>query len=438
MFPTVSIADKFNSLVSERKLNQALSFMEENDVKFSYIDSKSISCFEAISSITLTQFNSFINGIRKEDLDMIAKISILLLEKEPHYWFKKLSSEKSKDDIYYFFKLFLKQNNLEKIQFFNQNVKQFIILDLEKNYIFYDKISKEMEELIRDSAETTKITIEEISLAYSRFDIENTYSTDKFVHFLDELIKNKNTRKLTYKNDELTEFVLLLTKNKDFMTIFPKIIELYTPELFKKHKKIESAKSINEQFPFLSTRLDFLAARLFSCMNFSRSVNGLKEEPVDKNFTLPLLTYLQKINPKQNINDYLIGEFRYKFIPFSLELIPNPDKDWPDTLGLSKNEGYSVATQYFSNFYVHLLSDSLVLNSTFSNEEKKIELLTQYKTLFPEEFKKDLESFEIGLQQLGIEHTFNAKVNNIKLYFQMLIEKENQLPSTVKSKLKKI
>lgn len=435
MFLTVSNADQFNSYIQNKKFEQALRFLKENDIKFSYIDSQSVSCFEAIHKSTFNHFTVHYPKLKKEEIDTIEQISIILLEKEPHYWLKKAYN--LQEQVYYFFNLFLQQNNLEKVKFFNENIKKFTNIELENSYICFRTISPEMGELIRNSTENTKITIDEISLAYTGF-ISNSDidSTESFINFLDDLIKNKKTRKLTYKHDGLTDFLVYLTKNKDFMTIFPKIVELYTPELFKNHKKSES---IDEQFPHLSTRLDFIAARLFSCMNFSRTVNGIKESPIDKELTLPLLSYLQDINFKKNINDYVVGEFRYKFAPIALEfLLPSDSKDWPSELGLSKDEGYSIASKYFSNFYVHLLADSLVSTATYSREDTKINRLTEYKKTYPEEFKRDLETFEEGLHALGLKQALNADINNIRLYFKMLIAEENKTPSTFKVKKLKI
>lgn len=435
MFLTVSNADQFNSYIQNKKFEQALRFLKGNDVKFSYIDSQSVSCFDAIHKATFNHFTVHYPKLKKEEIDFIENISIILLEKEPHYWFKQAHNLQEK--VYYFFTLFLQQNNLDKVKFFNDNIKKFTNLELENSYICFRTVSPEMGELIRNSTENTKITINEISLAYTGFISNNEIdSTEAFVSFIDDLIKNKKTRKLTYKHDELTDFLLFLTTNKDFMTIFPKIVELYTPELFKSYKKSES---IDEQFPHLSTRLDFIAARLFSCMNFPRTVNGHKENPINKEITLPLLSYLQDINFKKNINDYVIGEFRYKFVPIALEfLLPSNSQDWPSELGLSKEEGYSIASKYFSNFYVHLLVDSLVSTATYSREETKINRLAEYRKTYPEEFKRDLENFETGLHALGLKQALNADINNIRLYFKMLNAEENKIPSGVKFKKLKI
>lgn len=435
MFLTVSNADQFNSYIQNKKFEQALRFLKGNDVKFSYIDSQSVSCFDAIHKATFNHFTVDYPKLKKEEIDFIEKISIILLEKEPHYWFKQAHNLQEK--VYYFFTLFLQQNNLDKVKFFNDNIKKFTNVELENSYICFRAVSPEMGELIRNSTENTKITIDEISLAYTGFIANNDIdSTEAFVSFLDDLIKNKKTRKLTYKHDELTDFLLFLTTNKDFITIFPKIVELYTPELFKAYKKSES---IDEQFPYLSTRLDFIAARLFSCMNFPRTVNGNKENPINKEITLPLLSYLQDINFKKNINDYVIGEFRYKFVPIALEfLLPSNSQDWPSELGLSKEEGYSIASKYFSNFYVHLLVDSLVSTATYSREETKINRLAEYRKTYPEEFKRDLENFEAGLNALGLKQALNADINNIRLYFKMLTAEENKIPSGVKVKKLKI
>lgn len=438
MFLTVSNANQFNSYIQKNKFEHALRFLKENDVKFSYIDSQSVSCFDAIHKATFNHFTVHLPKLDKKDIDTLEKICIFLLEKEPHYWFKKAFN--LQENIYYFFNFFLQQNNLEKVKFFTDNIKKFTNTEIEESYICYRSISSEMGELIRSSTENTKITIREISLAYSGFlSNHNVDSTEAFIDYLDDLIKNKDKRKLTYNHDDLVDFCLNLTKNKDFINIFPKIVELHTPELFKNHRKSES---IDSQFPHLTSRLDFLAARIFSCMNFSRVFNGTKEKPVNKELTLPVLSYLQSINYKKNINDYVIGEFRYKFVPIALEfLLPSDSKDWPFNLGLSKEEGYKISSQYFSNFFVHLLSDSLVSTSTFSTEETKINRLTEYKKSYPEDFKKDLENFEEGLKALGLKQALNADINNIRLYFKMLISEENKINSssnTVKIKKLKI
>lgn len=435
MFITVSHADQFNSYIKNKKFESALRFLKGHDIKFSYIDSQSNSCFDTIYKATFNHFTVNYPKLKSEEINTIEKICSHLLEKEPHYWF--IQKHNMQREVYYFFNLFLQQNNLEQVKFFNENIKKFTNTELEELYICYRPISNEMGELIRNSTENTKITIEEIALAYTGFlanpDID---STESFISFLEDLIKNKKTRKLTYKHDDLSDFLLDLTRNQDFMMILPKVVELFTPELFKNHKAKEN---IDEKFPYLNTRLDFIAARLFSCMNFSRTVNGVKENPVNKELTLPLLSYLQDINYKENINHYVIGEFRYKFVPISLEfLIPSDAKDWPSELGLSKEKGFNIAAEYFSNFFVHLLADSLVSTSTFSTEETKINRLMEYKKSYPEEFQRDLKTFEEGLNALGLKQALNADINNIRLYFKMLIAEENNTSTTTKIKKKKI
>lgn len=433
MFIQVSNAEKFNSYINNKKFDLAYRFIKDQDVQFSYIDSQSMSCFETIKKATFQHFT--VHGYKLHDNDITAldKIVSYLLEKEPHYWYAK--SHNMQNEVYYFFNFFIQNNNTDKIKFFTDNIKKLTNIEIEEKYICYRKISPEMGELIRNSTESTKITLDEINLAYEDFESSSS-ATEQFIDYIDDLIKNKKNRKLTYNHEKILNFCVSLTKNQDFLPIFKKVVELFTPELFKKYKP---SASIDEQFPFLSTRLDFLAARIFSCMNFSRTYEGIKENPINKNITLPLLSYLQEINFKKNINDYVIGEFRYKFVPISLEfLIPSDNKDWPTELGLTKDEGFSISSQYFSNFFVHLLADSLVSSSTFSTEENKISRLTEYKKLYPVEFKKDLKTFEEGLKALGLKQALNADINNIRLYFKMQIADEENEKVAVKIKPKKI
>lgn len=437
MFTTVSTANQFNSYIKNKQFDKALRFVKNpnNDVKFSYLDSQSVSCFESIHKATFNHFTVHLPKLQTHEINDIEKIVTILLEKEPHYWYKK--AHNMQQEVYYFFNLFLQQDNVSKVKFFNENIKKFTNSELEEIYICYRSVSSEMGELIRNSTENTKITIEEVSLAYTGFisnpDID---STESFVNFIEDLIKNKKNRKLTYKHDELVDFCTHITKNKDFMIIFPKIVELFSPELLKNHK---SKESIDEKFPHLTSRLDFLAARLFSCMNFSRNINGIKEHPISKELTLPLLSYLQEINYKTNINDYVIGEFRYKFVPTALEfLILSDAKDWPSELGLSKENGYNLSSEYFSNFFVHLLADSLVSSSTFTTEETKIHRISDYKKQYPIQFKNDLKRFEEGLQALGLKQALNADINNIRLYFKMLLNEEENTSQVTKTKKNKI
>lgn len=435
MFKQVANAEKFNSYIANKKFDLAYRFMKENDVQFSYIDSQSVSCFDSIKNATFQHFTVHGQKLNNHEISSLDKIVSHLLDKEPYFWYKQVNNMQT--SVYYFFNFFLQNDNTEKIKFFTENIKKFTNVELEEKYICYRNLSPEMGELIRTNSENTKITIREIELAYvdylSNSEVDSTHA---FINFLEDLTVNKKNRKLTYNHGELVDFCLYLTENRDFIKIFPKIVELFTPELFKKYKPSES---IDEQFPFLSTRLDFLAARLFSCMNFSRTHDGIKKESVDKSLTLPLLSYLQNINFKNNINDYVIGEFRYKFVPISLEfLIPNDNKDWPSELGLTKDEGFSISSKYFSNFFVHLLSDSLVSNSTFTTEENKIARLAEYKCSYPAEFKKDLKTFEEGLQALGLKQALNADINNIRLYFKMQIADEENNKVAVKIKQKKI
>lgn len=433
MFPQVSIANQFNSYIHNKKFDKALQLVINNDIQFSYIDSQSSSCFDAINKATFQHFTLHGIHLTDKEISTIEKILIPLLEKEPHYWFKQSSN--MQNHVYYFFNFFLQTNNLEKVKFFNDNIKKFTNSEIEEFYICHRSVTPEMGELIRTSTENTKITTREIALAYDGF-LYNNSDPSLFIHFLDDLINTKKERKLTYNHDELVNFCLSVCKQPHFDTVFPKLVELYTPELFKNHK----AKSdLNENFPLLSRRIDFLAARLFSCMNFDRVIDGIKEVAIDKSITLPLLTYLQEINFKENINDYLIGEFRYKFVPIALEfLIPTNNKDWPSDIGLSKEDGFAISSQYFTNFFVHLLSDSLVANSTFSTEEQKIIRLKEYKNLYPIQFKKDLLQFEEGLQALGLKQALNADINNIRLYFKMIIAEENIKSQSTKTKKNKI
>lgn len=435
MFIQVSNAEKFNSYINNKKFDLAYRFLKDNDVQFSYIDSQSVSCFDSIKKATFQHFTVHGPKLNDNEISILDKILCYLLEKEPYYWYKQVNNMQT--DVYYFFNFFLQNDNTQKIRYFTENIKKFTNVELEEKYICFRKVSAEMGELIRTSSENTKITVREIELAYiDCVDNSHINSTQAFIDFLDNLTTHKKNRKLTYNHNELVNFCLNLTENTDFIKIFPKVVELFTPELFKKYKPSES---IDEQFPMLSTRLDFLAARIFSCMNFTRTHDGIKQSPIDKNLTLPLLSYLQTINFKNNINDYVIGEFRYKFVPISLEfLIPSNSKDWPSELGMTKEEGFSISSQYFSNFFVHLLADSLVSNSTFTTEENKIARLTEYKRLYPLEFKKDLRTFEDGLKALGLKQALNADINNIRLYFKMQIAEEENNKVSVKAKTNKI
>lgn len=434
MFETVLNANQFNSYIKNKKFESALNFLLNNDIKFSYIDSNSTSCFDSLYNATFQHFS--VHGIKlnSQNISTIEKIIISLLDKEPHYWFKQ--SFNMQTNIYYFFNFFLQSNNLEKVQFFNTNIKKFTNTEIEELYICYRPLTSEMGELIRNSAENSKITTHEISLAYHGFNSNGDKPTDSFLEYLNSLIKKKKERQLTYNHSELTEFCLLLCKNKDFSLIFPKIVELYTPELFKNYK---AKAGLEENFPNLSKRIDFLSSRIFSCMNFDRVIDGTKEKAIDKSIVLPLLSFLQTINFKENINDYLIGEFRFKFVPISLEfLLPSNSKDWPADLGLSKEEGFKISSQYFSNFFVFLLCDSLVSKATFSTQENKIARLNEYKKLYPKQFETDLIQFEEGLKSLGLKHALNSDINNIRLYFKMLIAEENNNNTTVKIKKSKI
>lgn len=420
MFQTVLNATQFNSYLQNKQFDNALNFLLNNDIKLSYIDSSSLSCFESISKATFLHFSVPGAKLNSQDISIIEKIIISLLDKEPHYLLQK-SFIKQKN-IYYFFNFFIHSNNLEKVKFFNENIKKFTNSELEELYIGSNSLTNEMGELIRDSTEKSKITTSEISLAYNSFNSNNKNSKESFLDYINSLIKKKKDRQLTYNHSELTEFCLLLCKNKDFSFIFPKIVELYTPELFKDFK----AKSDFENFPNLSKRIDFLCSRIFTCMNFDRVI----DKAIDKSIVLPLLSFLQTVNFKDNINDYLIGEFRFKFVPISLEFLePKGSKDWPSKLGLDKEEGFKISLQYFSNFFVFLLSDSLVSKSIFTTKEDKIFRLTEYKKLYPKQFEIDLLQFEEGIKFLGLKHTFNQDINNIRLYFKLLIAEENNSTS---------
>lgn len=435
MFPTVLNANQFNSYIQNKKFDKALQFVHNHDIQFSYIDAQSQSCFDTLYKATFQHFSVHGSKLNTQEIATIEKIIIPLLEKEPHYWLKK--SFNMQNEVYYFFNFFLQSNNLEKVKFFNDKIKKFNNSDIEELYMIYRSVTPEMGELIRNSTESTKITQHEISLAYNGFLYnDNNDSTSKFISYLEELTTNKKARKLTYQHDELVNFCLLLCKNPNFDKIFPKLVDLYTPELFKNHKP---KPGIEENFPFLSKKIDFLCARIFSCMNFDRVIDGHKEVAIDKSLTLPLLAYLQEINFKENINDYLIGEFRYKFVPIALEfLIPNDKKDWPSDIGLSKEEGFKISSTYFTNFFIHLLSDSLVSKATFSTEEEKITRLKDYKSLYPKQFQTDLLKFEEGLKSLGLKQALNADINNIRLYFKMILAEENNTNQSVKIKKNKI
>lgn len=435
MFPTVLSANQFNSYIQNKDFDKALKFLKNNDIKFSYINSQSESCFDSIYSSTFYHFSILhSHKLVSQEISKIEEIITLLLDKEPHYWFKK--SPNMQNEIYYFFNFFLESNNFEKVKFFNDNIKKFNNSDIEKLYMNYRKVTPEIGELIRNSTETTKITQYEISLAYNNFLYDSNNSSSQFINYLKDLTNNKKLRKLTYNHDDLVKFCLLICKNKDFDKIFPELVILYTPELFKNHKP---KPSLEENFPLLSKKIDFLSARIFSCMNFDRVIDGIKEVAINKSLTLPLLSYLQEINFKENINDYLVGEFRYKFVPIALEfIIPNDKKDWPSALGLSKEDGFRISSKYFSNFFVHLLSDSLVSKATFSTEEEKITRLKNYRKFYPKQFQDDLLQFEEGLKSLGLTQALNADINNIRLYFKMILAEENNTTQSVKNKKNKI
>lgn len=432
MFTEVLNASKFNSFIEQNQFDKALNFLQKNDVKLSYIDSQSTSCFESLNKATFHHFRVHGSKLSDEQINKLDKIFSIFLEKEPHFWLKKVHN--SQNEIYYFFNFFIQSNNLDKVKFFNENVKKFNNQEIEEKYICFREVSNEMGELIRSGTTLSKISIEEISLAKTGFYSKiNSNSKEEFLNYLDNLIKDKKERKLSYKHDEMVNFFIDNYNLDGFFEFIPKIIELFSPEILKPLKI--NKENLENNFPHLTSRLDFIASRFFSVMNFTRSVNGMKVEPIPKSFTLPFLELLQKINPKENINDYLIGDFRFKFAPVALELIiPDENNEWQKTLGISKEEGFEISSQHFSNFLVHFLVDSLLKKSSFTTYEDKVQRLLNYQSEYPEQFKKDWKDFEDGLKKLNIVHAVNADINNIRLYFNMSLNYKNS-PVIKRSKI---
>lgn len=432
MFTEVLNASKFNSFIEQEQFDKALSFLHRNDIKLSYIDNKSVSCFESLYKSTFHHFRLHGAKLSYEKINTLEKIFSHLLEKEPHFWFKKVHN--SQYEVYYFFNFFIQSNNLNKVKFFNDNVKKFTHQEIEEQYICYREVSPEMGELIRSGTTLSKITMEEISLAKEGFYFNNNHNAKQdFLNYLDDLIANKKERKLSYKHEDVVNFFIESYKLDGFFEFIPKIIDLFSPEIFKPLKI--NKDNLENNFPHLNSRLDFIAARFFEVMNFTRNVNGMKVEPIPKSFTLPFLELLQKVNPKKNINDYLIGEFRFKFAPVALELvIPDDNKDWQTKLGISKEDGFEISSKYFSNFLVHLLVDSLLKNSTFTTYENKVQRLLDYQNSYPEQFHSDWLSFEEGLKKLNVTHAINADINNIRLYFNMSLNYKNS-PITKRAKI---
>lgn len=432
MFPSVLNASKFNSFIEQNQFDKALNFLQKNDVKLSYIDNQSISCFEALNKSTFHHFRVHGNKLSNEKILTLDKIFSHLLEKEPHFWLKK--SHNSQNEIYYFFNFFIQSNNLEKVKFFNENIKKFNNQEIEEKYICFREVSNEMGELIRSGTTLSKISIEEISLAKEGFYSKiQSNSKEDFLNYLDNLIIDKKERKISYKHDDMVNFFIDNYNLDGFFEFIPKIIELFSPEILKPLKI--NKENLENNFPHLTSRLDFIASRFFSVMNFSRSFNGMKIDPIPKDFTLPFLELLQTINPKDNINDYLIGEFRFKFAPVALELIiPDENNEWQKILGISKEKGFEIASQHFSNFLVHFLVDSLLKKSSFTTYEEKVQRLLNYQSAYPEQFKKDWKDFEDGLKKLNIVHAANDDINKIRLYFNMSFNYKNS-PVIKRSKI---
>lgn len=423
MFPQVLNASKFNSFIEQNQFDKALNFITKNDVKFSYIDGQSISCFEALNKCTFHHLRVHGDKLSDEQVHTLDKIFSYLLDKEPHFWLKK--SHNSQNEVYYFFNFFIQSNNLEKVKFFNENIKKFNNQEIEEKYICFRDVSSEMGELIRSGTTLSKISIEEINMAKAGFYFKNKDNAkEEFLNYLDDLIINKKERKISYKHDDMVNFFVDSYNLEGFFEFIPKIVELFSPEILKPLKV--NKESLENTFPNLTSRLDFVAARFFSVMNFTRTVNGMKVEPIPKSFTLPFLELLQNFNPKNNINDYLIGEFRFKFAPVALELvIPDENNDWQKKIGISKDKGFEISSQYFSTFLVHLLVDSLLKNSSFTTYEDKVQRLLDYQSTYPEQFSKDWKDFEDGLKKLNITHAVNADINNIRLYFNMNLNYKN-------------
>ena len=138
MFPSVLNASKFNSFIEQNQFDKALNFLQKNDVKLSYIDNQSISCFEALNKSTFHHFRVHGNKLSNEKILILDKIFSHLLEKEPHFWLKK--SHNSQNEIYYFFNFFIQSNNLEKVKFFNENIKKFNNQEIEEKYICFREV----------------------------------------------------------------------------------------------------------------------------------------------------------------------------------------------------------------------------------------------------------------------------------------------------------
>lgn len=249
---------------------------------------------------------------------------------------------------------------------------------------------------------------------------------DTFMSYLDKLIESKNKKlvKLPYNQDEFVDFLYHIAKEDDFIDIFKKMNILYVNALSKKYiinKKYDSV------FKNLETKLDYACSRIFTLMNFGKTIDNVKQQPLPKSLTIPFIQFLQDINPKENINDYLIGDFRYKFVPYSLELLnTNNKEDWTSLLGLSKEEGTNICIEYFSNFFVHLLTDTLLLKSNFNNLKEKVELLQEYKEAYPAQFEKDRLQFEEGMEKLGIQEIYNADISKIRYFFKIKSFEEKQ------------
>ncbi len=432
MFSEVLNASKFNSFIEQNQFDKALNFIQKNDVKLSYIDNQSISCFDSLNKSTFHHFRVHGKKLSDEQVNILDKIFSRLLEKEPHFWFKK--SHNSQSEIYYFFNFFIQSNNLDKVKFFNDNIKKFTHQEIEEKYICYREVSPEMGELIRNGTSLSKISMEEISLAKEGFYFNNNQNAkEEFLNYLDDLIANKKERKITYKHEDVVSFFIDNYNLDGFFEFIPKIIELFSPEILKPLKI--NKDNLENNFPYLTSRLDFIAARFFSVMNFTRNVNGMKVEPIPKSFTLPFLELLQTINPKKNINDYLIGEFRFKFAPVALELIiPDENTEWQTKLGVSKEDGFDISSKHFSTFLVHLLVDSLLKKSSFTTYEDKVQRLLIYQSEYPEQFVQDWKDFETGLKKLNIVHAINPDINNIRLYFNMNLNYKNS-PVIKRSKI---
>ena len=438
MFKTVNDATIFNQLINSLDFDKALELAKNTDIKFSYIDNESVSCFDCINSITFEHFTDFGDKLSTKQVKQISSIFDSLLKKEPHYWFKKQFN--GKKNIYYFLNFYLRTNDLKNVDYFTKNIYQLDNFELEEKYI-NKNLTVEMSELIRNSSSDEKITASEISLAVDNFKRRES-QIDEIEDYFDNLISQKNKRGLTYKHDEVLSLFQKTMISFKSVNIFEKMVTLFSPELQKKYK---FKSSIDENFPHLSTRLDHIASRLFSIMNFKVTIDNSTQETLDKSITLPMIEFLQEISPKNNINEYVIGEFRYKFVPLALEFVEQLDsKEWTSQLGMDKENIFNISCTYFSNFFVHLLCDTLILKPKFNGEnfdrfqnpEHKINLLLSYQQSFPEQFKKDFLSLKQGMNELGLEHSLNPNVDHILLYFKMMFEEENRQISTKTKKHK--